>query len=369
MPLFLGLMSGTSVDGVDAALVAFDGGFPALIAARSHAIPVQLRRELIALTTSDREALDRLWQLDVAVGELFADAALELLREAGREPPEITAIGSHGQTVRHRPQPPRPYSVQLGDPNVIAERTGITTVADFRRRDVAAGGQGAPLVPAFHAAVFGKPGRPRAVVNIGGIANLTTLPGEAAGTVTGFDTGPGNVLLDAWADLQLGAAMDRNGEWAASGAVDEALLRRLRADEYFGQPPPKSTGRERFNASWLQRALADAAPVPAPADVQRTLCELTASTVAEAIERCAAPTGEVLVCGGGARNPVLMGALQACLSGRPVRSTAEAGLDPDWVEAMAFAWLARQTLEGRAGNLPAVTGAARAVVLGGIYRA
>ena len=364
---FIGLISGTSMDGIDAALVRLDTAAPpVLLASHSHPLPAGLRERLLALAHGEDDRLEPLARLDVAVGREFAAAALALLETAGQPPEDIAAIGSHGQTVRHLPEGEHPTTVQIGDPNILAERTGITTVADFRRRDMAAGGQGAPLVPAFHAAVLRDPNVERTVVNIGGIANVTILPANPARPVLGFDTGPGNVLMDTWAGRHLGHSFDAGGQWAASGTVIAELLAAWRADPYFGREPPKSTGREHFNPDWL------AGSRPAldrfdPADVQASLCELTASTIAEAVNSHAAATRELLVCGGGAHNTELMARLARALPDCRVESTAGFGLDPDWVEAMAFAWLARQTLAGRPGNLPDVTGARHAVVLGGIY--
>ena len=312
-------------------------------------------------------ALETLLTLDARLGRAFAQASRALLTRAGIPPEEIAAIGSHGQTVRHLPEPPVRNTLQIGDPNIIAEETGITTVADFRRRDLAAGGQGAPLVPAFHRAAFGLAGEYRVVVNIGGIANLTLLPPGEDCRVTGFDCGPGNLLMDAWATRHLRAPMDRAGRWAASGNVHQALLNRLLEDPYFRRPPPKSSGREHFSAVWLEAVLNPLTVQPSAADVQATLCELTATSIAGAIREHAPDAGRVLVCGGGIHNDHLMERLRRHLEDLPVCSTADHGMDPDWVEAAAFAWLAQQTLAGRPGNLPAVTGAEREVILGGIY--
>ncbi|NIR29688.1 MAG: anhydro-N-acetylmuramic acid kinase [Gammaproteobacteria bacterium] len=367
MALYVGLMSGTSMDAVDAALLEFEEGSFTLVAAHSEPIRPDVRAALLEVARGRGDHLDRVSELDAVVGALFAEAVDALLREQALSPSRIRAIGSHGQTVRHRPGGPTPTSVQIGDPNVIAERTGITTVADFRRRDMAAGGQGAPLAPAFHRAALHDPCTHRAVLNIGGIANVTVLASDPAAPVSGFDTGPGNVLLDAWASEHLGTPMDTDGRWASGGRVHDGLLAAMMRDPYFAQAPPKSTGRERFNLRWITDMLDALAPGPSPQDIQRTLCALTELSVAQAIERFAPATEEVLVCGGGAHNPVLMAGLAARLGGRRVVSTAAVGLDPGWVEAAAFAWLAHQTLSGRAGNLPDVTGARHAVVLGGIY--
>ncbi len=368
MHLYIGLMSGTSVDGVDAALVAIDNaGVPRLLATHQHAFPNDARADIQALMQPGENEIDRKGELDMRLGELFADATRELLRASGRQAREIRAIGSHGQTIRHRPRAGQPFTCQIGNPSVIAERTGITTVADFRARDMAAGGEGAPLVPAFHNAVFRKAGVSRAIVNLGGIANVTFLPKGSGAPVIGFDTGPGNTLLDHWVTHHRGRSHDSNGEWAATGKVVPPLLARLLADEYFSRQPPKSTGREHFHAGWLTSHLSGTEPV---ADVQATLSELTARSIADAIRRLLPATAdEVYVCGGGTHNTDLLRRLDAALGDIPLASTRVLGLDPDWIEATAFAWLAHQTLGGHPGNLPSVTGAKRAVVLGGIYLA
>lgn len=359
-------MSGTSVDGVDVALVGF-APQPALVASHTLPYPEALRRELLALGAPGDNEADRLGRADVEVGRCFAQAVRELLAAAGVAPAAIRAIGSHGQTIRHRPHGAAPFTLQIGDPNVIAAHAGIPVAADFRRKDLALGGQGAPLVPAFHASVFRRPGRDRVIVNLGGIANLTALPGDLSRPVAGFDTGPGNTLLDRWARRHLGEPMDREGAFAARGRIVPSFLAALRADPFFAQPPPKSTGPEHFSGEWLDRHAAAAGGLD-PADVQATLLALTAETVADAIRlwgQVAEP--EVFVCGGGARNPELMRALQARLAGAPVAPTDALGVPAGWVEAMAFAWLARQRLERGTGNLPRVTGASRSAVLGGLW--
>lgn len=368
--LYLGLMSGTSADGIDAALVRFDGEGRTLrcelVHARTFGWDAALRAHLVALGQgADTVSLDTLGTLDGRIAQAFAEAALALLQEAGVPRGHVHAIGSHGQTIRHRPHAEPPFTWQLGDGNVIAERCGIATVADFRRRDVAAGGQGAPLMPAFHAELLGSPHDDRAVLNLGGIANFTLLP--VAGDVRGFDTGPANALMDAWCERHTGRAYDADGAFAASGQVIAPLLARLLADPWFALPPPKSTGREHFHLDWLQARMDDAGV--APADVQATLLELTARTVADALQMTQPDTRRVLVCGGGVRNHVLMARLAASLPQAVVESTASHGLDPDYVEAMGFAWLARETLAGRPGNLPAVTGASGRRVLGTVYPA
>jgi anhydro-N-acetylmuramic acid kinase len=359
---YIGLMSGTSVDGIDAALVTIgEHSDIRLVASHQHHIPDDLRDAIRALMQPDANELDREGKLDMQLGALFADAANALLRKHGFSANQIRAIGSHGQTVRHRPHARHPFTRQLGNPSVIAERTGITTVADFRARDIAAGGEGAPLVPAFHQAVFSKTGTNRAIVNIGGIANITWLPDTEHKPVIGFDTGPGNTLLDHWAQQQLRQPCDRDGAWATQGKVIEPLLSQLLNEPYFSRAAPKSTGRELFNAEWLNVRLTGK---EAPADVQATLAELTARSVANALPNNSC---EIFLCGGGAHNHDLVQRIEQQLPGVPIKTTAALGVDPDWVEAMAFAWLAHQTLAGKPGNLPSVTGARHAVPLGGVY--
>jgi anhydro-N-acetylmuramic acid kinase len=363
--LFLGLMSGTSADGIDAALVRFTPA-PQLLTARTYAWMPALRAQLVALGQGgDVETLDVLGELETQIGVAFAEAANALLREAQVASAAVTAIGSHGQTVRHRPLARHPFTWQMGDASILAERCGITTVADFRRRDVAAGGHGAPLMPAFHAAVLHAPDEDRAVLNLGGIGNLTLLP--ASGEVRGFDTGPANALMDAWCERLTGQGFDASGAFAASGSVHAALLQRLLDDPWFALPPPKSTGREQFHLAWVETALQDLNV--SAADVQATLLELSAVTVADALKAIQPGTRRVLVCGGGVHNPQLLDRIAAHLPEVVVESTAVHGLDPDYVEAMGFAWLARETLAGRPGNLPSVTGAAGPRVLGAIHPA
>ncbi len=367
--IFLGLISGTSADGIDAALVRFDDDHaharPTLLHGRTHAWHPALRERLVALGQQAQAlTLDEVGELDVRIGHAFAAAALATLRDAGLTARDITAIGSHGQTLRHHPHGDAPFTLQLGDAHAIAERCGIQVVADFRRRDVAAGGHGAPLVPAFHAATLHDPGEDRAVLNLGGIANLTLLP--ARGTVRGFDTGPANGLMDAWCQRHTGTAYDVGGAFAARGHVDGPLLARLLAEPWFAAPPPKSTGRDRFHLDWVEAALAG---TEAPADVQATLLALTARSVADALRATQPGTRLVIACGGGVHNPLLMAALAEAMPDALIESSAAHGLDPDFVEAMAFAWLAREHLAGRPGNLPAVTGAAGPRVLGALYPA
>jgi len=363
--LFLGLISGTSADGIDAALVDFDGGHARLLFGRTYPWDPALRAQLVALGQQGASlSLDAIAELDVRVARAFAEAANLALADSGTTAAAVRAIGSHGQTLRHRPWGPYPFTLQLGDPSTLAERTGITVVADLRRRDIAAGGHGAPLLPGLHAALLHAADEDRAVLNLGGIANLSLLP--AHGPVRGFDTGPANALMDAWILRHLAQDFDRDGAFAASGHVDEALLGRLLDDPWFIQPPPKSTGRDQFHLGWVEARLRGD---EAPADVQATLNALTARTVANALMATQPATRRVIACGGGVHNPALMAALAAALPDAVVESTAAHGIDPDHIEAMGFAWLARQTLLGLPGNLPSVTGAAGPRVLGGIYPA
>ena len=367
--LFLGLISGTSADGIDAALVELDDTDRSrcrLLAGRTFPWDPDLRATLVALGQgSEPGSLDELGELDARVAIAFAEAANALLREAGVAASRVAAIGSHGQTVRHRPHATHPFTMQIGNGSRIAELTGITTVSDLRSRDIAAGGHGAPLLPALHAALLADGDEPRAVLNLGGIANLTLLPAPA-GSVRGFDCGPANALLDAWCERHTGECYDADGRWAASGRVDEALLRRLLDEPWFAMPPPKSSGREQFHLGWLARRLSGD---EAAADVQRTLLELTAASAAAALLAQQPGTRRLLACGGGVHNPLLMQRIAARLSGVQVESTAAHGVDPDFVEAMGFAWLARETLAGRPGNLPAVTGATGPRILGAIHPA
>lgn len=360
--LYIGLMSGTSADGIDAALVDFSATTPALVATHYTPYTAAMREAILALATPGDNEIQRLGELDIALGEAFANASLALLTQAKVNPESVRAIGSHGQTIRHQP---RTFSLQIGDPNVIAARTGITTVADFRRKDIALGGQGAPLVPAFHREVLATRTHHRAVVNIGGIANVTLLPADDS-LMLGFDTGPGNALLDGWIHQHQQKSHDQHGDWGRSGTCSEPLLHQMLADPYFQQPAPKSTGREYFNAEWLKTALRQH-PTLAPADVQATLTALTAHSILKAI-KAHWSEGEILICGGGAHNTYLMDCLK--MNAGPhfsVTSTEDQGIPPDWMEAMAFAWLAKQTLTQQAGNCPSVTGAARTSVLGGVY--
>ena len=364
-PLYIGLLSGTSMDAVDAALVRCADDSAELLYALAYPIPSALRQRLQAVVeTPNGGNVDDLCALDLALGDLLAETALALLARSGHQPERIRAIGSHGQTIRHRPLG-LATTVQLGDPNRIAYRTGIPTVADFRRADLAAGGQGAPLASSLHRALWATPGRTRAIVNIGGVANITVLYGTDR--VIGFDTGPGNGLMDAWAAKTLDAPFDADGAAAESGKADAGLMRAMLRHPFIARPPPKSTGRDEFTERWLEEILDHHGATQSPTDVMATLNLLTARSIADALSRWAPEAKEVAVCGGGARNPVLMRNLRQSMPERSVGTTQSLGLDPDWVEAVAFAWLAAKRLAGAPGNLPEVTGASAAVVLGGVY--
>lgn len=362
-PLFIGLMSGTSLDGIDAVLADLGGPQPRTRAHVHRPFEPALRDALLALNLRGDDELHRAALAGADLARASAAAVHALLQSARVTAADVRAIGSHGQTVRH--QPGLGYTIQLNAPALLAELTGIDVVADFRARDVAAGGQGAPLVPAFHAAVFGAE-QARAIVNIGGIANITCLPAGGQGTVMGFDCGPGNMLLDLWAQRHLDRPYDADGRFAASGRVSETLLQALRAEPFFALAPPKSTGRDLFNAAWLDQKLAAHAPLPA-ADVQATLTALTAETIAAAIADHASDATEVIICGGGARNAALMSMLGPLCAPRALRSSADIGVPPEHVEALAFAWLACAYVEGRSANLPEVTGARGARLLGALY--
>jgi anhydro-N-acetylmuramic acid kinase len=354
-------MSGTSLDGVDGVLVDFFRPPCSLLASAYRPFAPSLRGELLALQRRGEDELHRACVAGVALSDTYAEVVRELLHAQGQAG-QVRAIGCHGQTLRHRPE--LGYTVQLNNPARLAESTGVTVVADFRSRDVAAGGQGAPLVPAFHAALWRDRDESRVVVNLGGMANVTDLP--AQGAVRGWDTGPGNVLLDAWCQRHTGSLYDAQGAWGEGGAVDPGLLARMVADPYFAAAPPKSTGRDHFHLEWLARALSG---TERPQDVQATLLALTARTIADAVRLQCACAQRVLLCGGGVHNLALVRELRRELAPRDVASVSARGVDPNLVEAMAFAWLARQTMEGLPGNVPAVTGARGERILGAIYPA
>ncbi|GAA3892172.1 MULTISPECIES: anhydro-N-acetylmuramic acid kinase [Gibbsiella] len=360
---YIGVMSGTSLDGIDVVLAAIDGRMVAQQASYSHPIPIALKKAILGMCQGQPTTLSAVGHLDAQLGNLFGEAVLGLLRQTGVPAHEVTAIGCHGQTVWHEPEGDMRFSMQLGDNNRVAALTNITTVGDFRRRDMAYGGQGAPLVPAFHQALLAHPDERRMVLNIGGIANLSLLlPGLP---VRGFDTGPGNMLLDAWVWRHRAKPYDKDAAWALQGRVSLPLLQQMCGDPYFALPAPKSTGREHFNIGWLEQQMSTM-PAIAPVDVMATLVELTVVTICEQV-LLAGGCDRLLVCGGGARNPLLMARLSALLPGTEVSPTDRFGVSGDDMEALAFAWLAFRTLSGQPGNLPSVTGASRETLLGGIY--
>lgn len=359
--LYLGLISGTSVDGVDAVLVSFPDRSPHLIASHLHAYSSTTKAAVQALFLPDANEIDRLGVVDHAVGETFADAALQLLDQAGVTPGQVKAIGCHGQTVRHRPQAAHPFTLQIGNPYILAERTGIDVVWDFRRRDMVLGGQGAPLAPLFHQAFLADARETRVVLNLGGIANITRLPAGDEPPVA-FDTGPANGLMDAWIQRIQGVPFDRNGAWAGSAAADQTLLDALLCEPYFRLPAPKSTGKELFHLPWAEQH-ADLSRFD-PAVVQATFLALSVESVARAVEESGG-CDRLLVCGGGVHNATLLAQLQERL-GVPVESTAAAGVEPDWLEAMAFAWMARCFCEGVKLDTGPFTGASKPVLLGSL---
>jgi len=365
---FAGAISGTSMDGIDCALVDLAGARPELI--HTHFTPMlePLRQRLLTLCHPDTTNLVSLGSLDIEIGRQFATAINTLLDGAGVGPGQVRAIGSHGQTVYHQPEGDTPFTLQIGDPNTIACSTGITTVADFRRMDMAAGGQGAPLAPLFHQACFLHPTRNRAVLNVGGIANLTLLPAGDTGPVCGFDTGPANVLMDLWIQQHLGENYDQAGRWARSGNAHQELLQQCLSEPYFSRPHPKSTGRELFNPDWLHRRL-DAVGAMPPEDVQATLLELSARSISDALETAMPSCEEVILCGGGAHNTALLARLGELMGRARILTSDTLGIPADWVEAACFAWLAKQNLESRPVDCTRLTGACRPCVLGGRYQA
>lgn len=359
--LFIGVMSGTSLDGIDVALCRFDKGCE-LIA--THFLPYQdaLKTALLAVHHPSENELEASILLGIQLAKQYADAVNALLKAAKKNASEITAIGCHGQTIRHRPA--LGFTLQIGNNALLAELTNITVVGDFRSRDIAASGQGAPLVPAFHQAVFGSTEKNRAIVNIGGFANITYL--NKSGAVLGFDTGPGNALMDYWTKLHTNQDYDKNGDWARTGELVGSVLDAMLAEPYFALPPPKSTGRDLFNPHWLQQH--KLYPHLKPQDMARTLTMLTAQTIADAILTDAKDTDEIYICGGGSHNGLLIETLNDCLGGNaPIHKTDALGVGVDWVEAAAFAWLAKQTIDNKPSNLPAATGAKGLRILGAIY--
>ncbi|MEQ9566132.1 MAG: anhydro-N-acetylmuramic acid kinase [Pseudomonadales bacterium] len=362
---FIGLMSGTSMDAVDTAVVDFSGSQPHLIAYEQYPIDPDTKTSIRKINT--QSPVEEVSRQDYLIGEMFATAVNRILADQKIASRSIVAIGCHGQTILHLPDSPEPRTMQIGDPNIIAERTGIATAADFRRMDMAAGGQGAPLAPAFHDQVFRKTGINRAILNIGGIANLSLLSADPSIEIMGFDTGPGNGLMDDWCQRHLGKDMDENSDWASTGKLIEELLIDMLSDPYFEMPAPKSSGRDYFNIAWIESKISRLGCDPRPEDVQATLLELTRRNICDAIENFARETQEIYVCGGGVHNKRLMQSIRDTLHGKLVTDTHQLGIDPDAVEAVTFAWLAKCRLEGTSGNSPSVTGAKARCVLGGLY--
>jgi anhydro-N-acetylmuramic acid kinase len=370
---YMGLMSGTSLDGIDVVITQFGTTKPfSLLASHTYPMPETIKQQLLTLSQQRHNGseLNLYAELDVRLGRLFASACQRLLQDHKLQPEDIIAIGSHGQTLRHYPDSDYPTSLQIGDPNIISQQTGITTVADFRRRDMAAGGQGAPLVPPFHKAMFASQSVNRVILNIGGIANITFLPAQSE-QVYGFDTGPGNGLLDDWCLHHFDRAYDQNGELASQGKVCTVFLQQMLKDPFFILSPPKSTGREYFSYNWVVQQLDQFRNQfqnkVSAIDVLSSLTELTARSIAQQIRKLTPYVDEVLVCGGGMQNTWLIDRIGKHLAGPRISSTEAYHLHPDWVEASAFAWLAQQTINGLSGNLPNVTGAEEAIVLGGIW--
>lgn len=363
--LYIGLLSGTSRDGVDAVLTRIEGDQAKVVDSRCDTYPGDIRVGLIDMLKTGRRPLKpEMDELHRKLGDCFADSVLGLLTQTGHAADDIRAIGSHGQTVWHEPDGNPPESIQLGDADIIANRTGITTVAGFRQADMLAGGQGAPLAPLLHRRLFASDSEQRVVLNIGGIANLTFLGSD--GSVSGFDSGPGNCLLDAWIQQQRGEPFDKDGQWSGNGWTYREMLLSMMDDPYFHLPPPKSTGIELFNLDWLQKHIPD--PAPAPGDIQATLAEFTAYSIVAAITAAWGAPDRLLVCGGGVHNFDLKMRLHANLDGQPIESTAEHGVDPDCVEGLLFAWLAQQRLAGIRQDTRSITGAGEPVLLGDEYQ-
>ncbi|MHB8914947.1 MAG: anhydro-N-acetylmuramic acid kinase [Thiobacillus sp.] len=363
--LYIGLMSGTSLDGIDAVLAEITPDQTRLVSHHYLSYPSELRLQLLNLHSPQHDEIHLAMLSGQQLAHLYANAVEGLLKQAVPDKAHIRAIGCHGQTLRHRPE--SGYTIQIGNAALLAELTRVTVVADFRSRDIAAGGQGAPLVPAFHAQVLRHPTLYRVIVNIGGVTNITDLP--PAGPVRGWDTGPGNMLLDAWVHQHEGAIYDKAGAWAARGKVNALLLNKLLSHDFLNLHPPKSAGREQFNLDYLQTLLSTLPGPIGPVDVQATLLEFTAQSLCDAIKKEGSGVQEVYICGGGVHNDALMQRIAALLAPVPVRSTGTAGVDPDWMEALAFAWLARQTMHDLPGNLPEATGARGPRILGAIYPA
>lgn len=366
MTMYIGLMSGTSLDAIDASIVDITEHQVSIKHSIDYPIPRELKQQLLTLIDNKGgDNIELLGEVDAKMGELFAQAVNQLITESAYSADDISAIGSHGQTIRHRPDSKTPFTLQIGDASRISELTGITTITDFRRRDIAAGGQGAPLVPAFHRAVFASNNENRCIVNIGGMANISYLPKDPQEQTAGFDTGPGNVLLDSWCYTHTNENYDKSGKWAKSGSLSKALFSEMLSDSYFSQAIPKSTGREYFNLDWIHRYLNNRSINTE--DVQHTLTELTAKTIIDAIDLYFPDTQQIIICGGGAYNDYLNERLTELSGNRVIQNTSEYGIEPNWVEAAAFAWLAHCCVNKIPANEPLVTGAHSRVVLGAIY--
>ncbi len=364
--IYIGLMSGTSLDGIDIAIVDFTDSNPTGLHCHTQPYPEILVQRIRNVIQADRITIDQLCKLDVNIARTYADVVNQTLSALPIELDKIRAIGCHGQTIQHKPNMEPAYTLQIGDPNTLSALTGLTTVADFRRRDIALGGQGAPLAPGFHQSMFRTLDCNRVIINIGGIANITLLPADADKPALGFDTGPGNTLLDYWIQKHLGNKYDNKGKWAASGQIVDELLQAMQSDEdYFSQKPPKSTGTEYFSPDWINAFSANSLK---PVDVQATLLELTATTIIRGIQQLDEVPDECYVCGGGVHNQQLMRRLQSLFPDTTINSTCKLQIDPDYVEAFAFAWLARQTINGQPGNLPSATNAREPAVLGAIFQ-
>ncbi len=365
--LYIGLMSGTSMDGIDAALMSFQENKFLTVGTLKKNYPKELRSQLISASKNwEKTNIDQLGRLDQWTGEIFRDNALEIIKKFNIKANQIAAIGSHGQTIRHQPKIENPYSMQIGDPNIIAYGTKITTVSDFRRKDLAAGGEGAPLTPIYHKAIFQSNKVNRVVLNIGGISNITIL-NKNSEEIIGFDTGPGNTLLDAWIRKKLNKPFDKNGQWAKQGSINKALLNSMMSDPYFNLKPPKSTGIEYFNLNWLNRFIQPKNIIEV--DIQKTLTVFTSESIAQAIERFNPDTDEIILCGGGAKNISLYKEITNRLPKIKISTADDYGIDSDYIEASAFAYLAKLTISKKTGNFKSVTGSKNQVILGGIYSA
>ena len=364
---FIGLMSGTSINAIDAALVSIKKNTITIIESHSEPIPFPIKQAIKELCSPGFNSVNKLGSMDTQLGRLFANTTLNLLKKSSVPYTEITAIGTHGQTIRHEPNHEFPFSIQIADPNIIAAHTGITTVADFRRRDIAHSGQGAPLTPAFHQFLLQNTNEEQWILNIGGIANVTLISNNTISN--GFDTGPGNILLDAWCEKHTQKPFDDKGRWAKTGKVHHYLLEQLLSHPYFKASPPKSTGRECFNLEWLNSVIRKINENIKPEDIQATLAELTAQTIADSIQHYQIHPTTINVCGGGAYNEYLMQRLASLCKNHTIKTTSSIGIDPEWMEACAFAWFAQQTLERKTINLNTITGATRQSVLGAIYAA